>query len=372
MVNGNGKAAIALVTSELPTWANDILSYLREQGYQVDMIQTGDEDVQLPPGSLPDAVIALNVRGQQRLFETLQAETPRALRVLITETFNDDLPYDWADIILPPRPSYIDCQLEMLLRLRTENETLRQKTAALEARIKTLETEAEDRKRITSEVEILKNAIVRNVSHELKTPLLHVKSAVSLIAEDMKDQELIKYAVNATARLETLVKNITLLGSSLDINPGPVIVRDAIEYARRNLGRVWEHKDDASRIQIHVQEHLPPVKADKQAISTALQLLIDNALKFSEKPVEVSATQEDSTVKITVRDYGIGIPKEHLDRIFDTFFQIDPSSTRRYGGTGVGLSIVRIIMERHNTRIYVMSKENEGSTFWFFLPVLLM
>src|SRR5690606_5375642 len=149
---------------------------------------------------------------------------------------------------------------------------------------------------------------------ELKTPLLQVKSAVALLAEDVKDEKLADYARGATARLETLVKNITLLGSSLDMNPSPVIVRDAIEYAKRNLGRIWEHVDARDRIKIDIEENLPPVLADKQGLSTALQLLMDNALKFSKEDITIYVRRSDKTrIEIGVRDQGIGIEQEHID-----------------------------------------------------------
>lgn len=215
------------------------------------------------------------------------------------------------------------------------------------------------------EVEILKNAIVRNVSHELKTPLLQVKSAVSLMSEDSSDAELVSYAKNATGRLEALVKNITLLGSSLDTNRGPVIVRDTIEYAKRNLRRTWEHREEIQRIVVNIEEDLPPVLADKQGISTVLQLLVDNALKFSKDDVVVSAAMRESFVEFSVADRGIGIPTYSLQSIFDSFVQLDSSTTRRYGGAGVGLAIVKLILDHHDTEIKVRSEVDQGSTFSF-------
>jgi signal transduction histidine kinase len=107
---------------------------------------------------------------------------------------------------------------------------------------------------------------------------------------------------------------------------------------------------------------------DKQAISTVLQLLVDNALKFSESKVIVSAQSMGSHVRLAVTDYGIGIPEEQREAIFQTFYQVDNSSTRRYGGIGVGLAIVQLILERHNVQISVQSKVGVGSTFSFMLP----
>jgi signal transduction histidine kinase len=109
--------------------------------------------------------------------------------------------------------------------------------------------------------------------------------------------------------------------------------------------------------------------ADKQGLGTVLQLLLDNGLKFSEENVEVTAEQVGDKVRIAIRDYGIGIAQDQREKIFDTFYQVDSSATRRYGGTGVGLAIVRLILERHQIQVKVDSVVGQGSTFWFLMPV---
>ena len=131
---------------------------------------------------------------------------------------------------------------------------------------------------------MLKNAIVRTVSHELKTPLLQIKSAVSMLSDDHdKDwQKLVGYATEATARLETVIKNVTQLANTLEIQPDAIQIADAVAQAERNLHRSWQHKDHVNRVEFNIDRHLPMVWADEQAIGIALQLLIDNALKFSE------------------------------------------------------------------------------------------
>jgi signal transduction histidine kinase len=121
-----------------------------------------------------------------------------------------------------------------------------------------------------------------------------------------------------------------------------------------------------------IDSDLPPIMADKQGLSTVLQQLLDNALKFSEKngkDVEVIGKREGDKAYIAVRDYGIGIPEDKLKNIFDLFYQVDSSSTRPYGGLGVGLALVKLILEHHGTKIEVISQLDEGSTFYFYLPI---
>jgi signal transduction histidine kinase len=265
---------------------------------------------------------------------------------------------DSAQIVLPDEPFMIEPFMRSMLPVLIENRRLRLQDQILQAELK------RQRQRV-EEIELLKNAIVRNVSHELRTPLLQVKSAVSMLAEEIKESTLISYAENATARLETHVKNITMLGQSLDLNPVPIVLRDTIEYARRNLSRIWERRTEIDRIKVKLENNLPPIMADKYGINTVLQLLMDNALKFSEKTVEVAAFKRDNKVRIEIRDHGIGIQPDKLEAIFDVFYQVDASSTRRYGGTGVGLTIVKLILSHHHEAIHVISTPSVGSTFWF-------
>jgi signal transduction histidine kinase len=123
------------------------------------------------------------------------------------------------------------------------------------------------------------------------------------------------------------------------------------------------------RITMKLEANLPAVQADKQGISTVLQLLMDNALKFSKDIVEVTAVHVDDQVRVAVVDHGIGIAKDQLGLIFDSFYQVEHSSTRRYGGTGVGLAIAKLILDHHGSQIMVDTEVGKGSTFSFLLPI---
>lgn len=313
----------------------------------------------------PDALIAPITSETLHLYQRIRSDDGFAVRpllVLITEHPKAGLP---ADIVLPAR--WIDQALYSELRLRDENLSL-QGQLAREIGVSAAHVEAQ--KRAVREVELLKNAIVRTVSHELKTPLLHVKSAVAMLSEDQERDRhtLIGYATEATARLEVAVKNVTQLADVLEIELQPMQVMDSVEQAVRILQRTWEQKENADRVRINVTRRLPLVWGDKTAIGVALQHLIDNGLKFSKKTVEVSAAVVDEHVVISVTDYGISIPPDKLEAIFDPFYQVENSDTRRYGGLGVGLSIVRLILDRHFALINVESVVGKGSTFSFALP----
>ncbi len=174
--------------------------------------------------------------------------------------------------------------------------------------------------------------------------------------------------MRATTRLENVIKNVTQLAESLEIDLQPARVSDSVAQAVRNLRRSWEYRNQVERIEIDVPDDLPFVLADKQGIGTVLQLLLDNALKFSTLKVKVTAQATDEGVLVSVHDQGIGIAPDQLDTIFDLFYQIDHTETRRFGGVGVGLTIVRLILEQHNAVIKVESTLKKGSIFSFTLP----
>ncbi len=174
--------------------------------------------------------------------------------------------------------------------------------------------------------------------------------------------------MGATTRLENVIQNVTQLAESLEIDLQPAQVSDSVAQAVRNLRRSWEYRDQVDRIEIDVPDKLAFVLADQQGIGTVLQLLLENALKFSKQNVKVTAQATDKGILVAVHDQGIGIASDQLDTIFDLFYQIDYTETRRFGGVGVGLTIVRLILEQHNTAIKVESTLKKGSIFSFTLP----
>lgn len=372
----------ALASSEIllvlpESSAAGFLATLSERNYQLSHVATPEAAAQYLKENKPDGILALH-RDQANIdwFRSLRASgslSTRPLLLLIT---------DQPDAPVYPTPAYpadavvtleaTGSTLGIFLQLRREMVKLAESNADLEQQNANLKASLDAERRIKGEVEILKTAIVRNVSHELRTPLVQVKSAVAMLAEDTKNAQLAEYATEATARLEVLVRNITQLGESLEPNRSPVMMREVVDYTLRSLRRVWDKRDRPGRIVIQMPQDLPPVFADKLGISTALIQLLDNALKFSQSSVTVQAELCDNAtrVRMVVLDQGIGIAPDKLEKIFELFFQVDGTSTRRYGGTGVGLALVKLILDNHESQIHVKSELGKGSTFWFTLPVV--
>lgn len=304
-----------------------------------------------------------------RVFEQIYAcERPdRPLCVLLGD-INDDADPP-VDTIAPLSARALGRQLKPLLEMRRQVARLAAHSQALEIGIAQRDRQLADYARSHNEMALLKRAIVHNVAHELRTPLLQLKTAVSMLYEDTPESTLIQLAMQATGRLEATVQNITQLAASIEITLGPVVLREVIQAAARALGRTLLLRQHIDRVELQLPERLPAVIGDRQGLVTAIALLLDNALKFSAGRVVVGARQDGEQVEVSVRDYGIGIAPHELEHIFDSFYQIDRSATRRYGGSGVGLAIVKLILDKHEAPIQVVSREGEGSTFTFRLPL---
>jgi len=389
MIRANGQPhnLMLLSLAGSPAWAmaamSEVSTYLTDKGYQCQTVTSADAVQDALKAQPPDAVISANDPDSLKALATISAasdnDQPRPLRVLMSDSPLTDTESEVADLVVqaPMGKEQIAAYLPMLLKFQTENNALQAEKRKFTEENQQLQVQLKSHRQTVDELNLIKNAVIHNVSHELRTPLLQVKSAVALLSEAIHDKEidetqkLVGYAKDATARLEAVIKNITQLAGSLEISPEPMLVQDAVDYALRGLRRIWERKDATTRIRISLEDNLPLVMADKKGLGTVLQLLLDNALKFSEGDVEVIAKRiDDSNVIVAVRDFGIGIAGTETEAIFETFYQVDSSSTRSYGGTGVGLAIVRLILDRHRVKIAVESQEGKGSTFSFVLPIV--
>ncbi len=285
-----------------------------------------------------------------------------------------------AYLVRPIREDEFLVQVRTLLNIKQRFDTLsganRQLTKDLEERNKQLEGAL----KTARELDVIKTAIVRNVSHELRTPLLQVKSAIALLDEEARAGlptgapfllKLLSMAIQATGRLESTVANITQLAESQNLHLEAVVLNESVDLAIRNLERSWKSQDDCARIEKHYEGAIPLVRGDKRGIAQVLQHLLDNALKFSPQggPVEIIVRPlEDGSVWVAVRDHGIGIAKRELKHIFEAFYQVDASTTRRFSGVGVGLTLAKLILDQMGSQLHVESTLGKGSTFSFTLP----
>lgn len=224
----------------------------------------------------------------------------------------------------------------------------------------------------------LKSTLVSNVSHELKTPL----ALIRLFSETLqmgraespeKEKEFLRIIHKESERLTHLIDNVLDLGR---------IEQDRKTYSMRptDLLEVVNETVEAYRFQLQQQGFtlvtdlepgLPPVSADPDALTQALLNLMDNAIKYSlrEKHLKVALGREDGQAVISVQDRGIGIPPREQRRIFDMFYRAERGLVHSVKGSGLGLSLVRHIVEAHGGAIRVESRPGHGSTFSITLPL---
>ncbi len=317
---------------------------------------------------LPDCIIGAPTVRVLSAFQSLREAMDLPQRPLLVLLSDSPDPVSVADCVWPPEPALVLHNLQAALWMRTrwlaaEAQHAQGVTASDYERLLALQ------QRTNHDLELLRTTIVSNVSHEMRTPLVHVKGAITLMGESDDAEtrrEYYDYAVEFVGRLEGIINNITMLAGALgDLRFTELYLPDALDEALRNLRRSWVHRANVDRVVVLRPPRLPLVVGDRRAIAIVLQLLIDNALKFSEDPVEVELTANETHVIVRVRDHGIGIAPDQHDRIFESFYQENGGSARKFQGLGVGLAIARQVVEAHGGRIIVQSQLNAGSDFLF-------
>lgn len=225
----------------------------------------------------------------------------------------------------------------------------------------------------------LKSDFVSNVSHEIRTPLSLIKMYAETLmlgrvtSENRKD-EYYKVIYHESGRLTHLVNNI-LDFSRIEANKKTydfqkVRLDHLVEKSYQNYAYTFKEQQVDCELLLNSTDVF--IHADEQAIGEAISNLIENALKYStqeKKKISISTETKGTQAYCHIQDNGIGIPKEELDRIFDRFYRIEGALTQQTKGTGMGLSLVKHIMEAHSGEVLVRSKINIGSTFSLVFPV---
>ena len=226
------------------------------------------------------------------------------------------------------------------------------------------------------ELDRMKSELVQNISHELRTPLTFVRGYVELLQDgemgDLNEEQktAVDIVANKASLLSRLVDDIVTLQNT----------REQVQLRALSLARVGRTALRAAQVSADEAEvalcdeipaDLPPVLGDEQRLTQVLDNLLSNALKFSDPggTVTVRMCEEGGFIRTEVEDRGVGIPADKLPHVFERFYQVDGSTTRRFGGTGLGLAIVKQIVETHGGQVGAWSKQNEGSCFYFTIPI---
>ena len=225
------------------------------------------------------------------------------------------------------------------------------------------------------DLEKTKKDFVSNVSHELRTPLTAIKGFVETLEETTNDDEN-KHYLNIIKRHTDRVINIVedlLLLSELEEESSSLEFEDVnLEGLIENILKIFDQRLREKNLVLKFKsdKDLPLIKADPFKLEQVFINLIDNAVKYTESgEIIISLSQKDEKVVTEIQDTGICIPKEHLSRIFERFYVVDKSRSRKLGGTGLGLSIVKHIVLLHNGKIDVENIPGTGTKFIVALPI---
>lgn len=275
-------------------------------------------------------------------------------------------------------PGTLDAAVtEQIIQLRS---ALQAANRTLERRVRERTAELEEALQRLSELSQMKANFVSNISHELRTPLTHVKGYLELMVTDSlgpltsEQRHALQVSQKASDRLENLIEDLLMFSTAshgqMSIKQESIDIRRMANLAVKNAGpKAQERGVD---LRVSAGEQVPLVHGDADKIMWVLNQLLDNALKFTPSGgnVVLGLKEESSNlVMVSVTDTGIGIPAARVKEIFEPFHQLDESSTRQAGGTGLGLSLVRQIIEAHGSLLDVNSTEGKGTTFKF--PLLV-
>ena len=238
-------------------------------------------------------------------------------------------------------------------------------------------------------IERMRSDFIANASHEIRTPLAALLGFIETLQgpaqNDPNAQKQFLETMAAEARRMSRLVDDLLSLSRIELiahqpPTGAIDIADCARTVVRNLGPYAEQRRVA--LDLTLAGGLPRIPGDRDQIIQLLTNLIDNAIKYGGggKSVEITADRPEAAppgagpltgrpaVRVAVRDHGPGIPREHLPRVTERFFRVDPARSRQLGGTGLGLAIVKHILNRHRGRLTISSDLGRGSRFTVTLP----
>ena len=226
--------------------------------------------------------------------------------------------------------------------------------------------------------EAYRREFLGNVAHEMKTPIFTIQGyLITLLEGAGEDKEIrekyLERAIKGVDRLEAVVKDLDMISKLETKDVNPVMENFNLLDLIQNIFDILDLKSSKKGITVRfAQFHQFPiiVNADREKIEQVLLNLIENSIKYGRVNGFTEVRIDESQlgrVKVDIVDNGEGMDKQHLNRVFERFYRVEKSRNRDQGGSGLGLSIVKHILEAHNQEIFVKSKVGKGSEFSFYL-----
>ncbi len=259
-------------------------------------------------------------------------------------------------------------------QLDAQNEELRLQSEELMAQQQELVETTEEAARANR----LKSEFLANMSHELRTPLNVIIGFSQLMIDEVpgeinnEQRQCLNDILESSQHLLNLINEVLDLAKiesgRVALKPETVVLADTVKSLTRSMLPLLRPRKQS--LDVEIEEGLPPVYVDRGKLGQVLRNLVTNSSKFTPdgSKLKIKATSKDGWCQVSVIDNGIGIKKEDQERIFEPFCQLDYIPTNGKSGTGLGLSVVKQIIERYGGRIWVESEYGKGSRFTFTLP----
>jgi len=226
--------------------------------------------------------------------------------------------------------------------------------------------------------EIQRREFTANVSHELKTPLTTISALSEMMCNGMaKAKDVVEFSGKISGHTKRLIYIIDDIIRLSEFDESKVLkdftLFDIFELAKSVITSLQDKADEKS-VTVELAGQPLQIRADSRLIDELLYNLIDNGIKYNKDGgnVTLDVIEENDLCKISVTDTGIGIPKKHQSRVFERFYRVDASRSKKTGGTGLGLSIVKHITEYHNGKVILESVEGVGTAIVCYIPLKLL
>ena len=375
--------SILIVEDESGTRAT-LSAILEEAGYKVTGMEKGAEAQKMIKGHSFNVIIT-DIRlpdvGGMEILELAKEINPDVAVIMMTGYASIETAVNavnegaYAYFVKPVNPDEIKTTVTNALkqqRLSLENRRL---VDSLQRSNRLLFEANEELKRATQ----AKSEFLANMSHELRTPLNVIIGFSELMRDEVPGQinneqrQCLDDVLGSSQHLLNLINDVLDLSKieagTAKFRLSSLELAEVIEPLARTMLPVLAPRQQS--LDIKVEEGLPLVRINKAKISEVLLNLLSNATKFTPERGElrIEAVREDNWCRVSVIDSGIGIKQEDQEQIFEPFYQLDNSLTRGKGGTGLGLALVRQIVDKHGGRVWVESEYGQGSRFTFTLPL---
>ncbi len=407
-----------LVVDDQPESRELLHAHLTNAGYEVLTAQDGLEALAAVAAQPPDLILLDVMMPGLDGFEVcrrLKADEETAFIPIVMLTALYDPEHRLrgielgADDFLGKPFSHLELltRVRSLLRVKGLHDQVAAHNRLLEDRVAERTAALEQALADLREMDRLKSEFLSNISHELRTPLTPIKGYLpALLREEFggltpEQRRILGDIASSVERLHRLIEDLLafmqLESGQASLHMGAVELEKVLE---RGLARgTATAREKGLTVTVEVPPSLPPVWADAAALGAAFGHLVENAVKFTPAGGRVAVTARllnsegrgaeaqgsggseglsprptgppapRQFVEVAVRDTGVGIPAGAIPRILDRFYQVDSSATRRHGGTGLGLALVKHILDAHGAPLTVESLEGKGTTFTVRLPV---